>query len=153
MSDFNFIIVPLLSLSRSNFLSLNSKIHISFWIPSTISLKHIFIFQQEMRVCRKTIYRIARWALSSMPSMPWLTAFTTCTRSCARANRAFVRPWILLMVVSFWTTCSRHPSEESLGRRSILIRMETPQAGKNKNGAFVTSSTVNFSCGPSSPAH
>lgn len=85
-----------------------------------------------MRVCMKTMFRIVRWALSSMPSMPWPTASMICTRKCARDSQGSVGPWTLSMVASCWITCSRHPSEESQGRIFILIKMETPQEGKKR---------------------
>lgn len=51
-----------------------------------------FLLRQEMRVCMRTMFRIVKWALSSMPSMPWLTASMICTRSCAQARRGSAMP-------------------------------------------------------------
>lgn len=87
-------------------------------------------FQQEMRVFMKTMFRIVKWALSSMPSMPWLTASMICTRSCAQDSRGSARPWTLSMAASCWTTCWKRPSEESRERRFILMKTETPREGK-----------------------
>lgn len=85
---------------------------------------------QVMKVWRTTTFKTARWASSSMPSMPWHTGCMTCTLTSALVMWDSVTTWSLLMAATYWTFFSRRPSRVFLERTYGLTRMATHLGGK-----------------------
>lgn len=106
-----------------------------------------------MKISTRTTFRIVRWALSSMPSTPWLMACTICTKKFVRARRDSVRPWIPSTEASCWIICSRRLSEESQGKTFISTKTETPQAGERREEIELSYDSQDLNSSPLSHSH
>ncbi len=81
--------------------------------------------------------RTVRWALSLMPSMPWLTVFMTCMSTCVRVTWDFVTPWTPLMAAYCWTFSSGPRLPVCLEKMCGSMKTGTCQAGQSYLLAYI----------------